>query len=668
MSFRHDFPLLRPIYNEWIGLDLLSPVRSPAPASTMMMASFQRRKPQDKAPVSHPVEQQSSSNKVDDSPREISIIRPPDGHTENTSSVGIPSYANPPFLPTEKPSNDLAKPHHHQQEQQEQQSLLYVSRSKRAAHVRPSEEEVEDDDDAEDEAAAAEARRKLRLSYIKTAARAIDEGETTPAFETTNTTASSTRTMADKMPTFPALPRNPDGVMGDNKPQTKPDLQPQKVAVDPPHRSPPATSLAAPVSPPLQAGPSPASPLSPSSVMPPPSSTTTTSATSNNNATTRDVATSVASAAAAVAMQQQHQQHHRGVPHVYHDFASIPDSVGYVRKKTGGVTQPFPEKLHELLEKESTPDFHENVQAIVGWLPHGRAFLVRKPKEFTRDIMPKYFRQTKLTSFQRQLNLYGFRRITQGTDAGAYYHELFLRGRPQLCLRMVRQKVKGTGHKQPADAQTEPNFYALPPTTGSAANSPAIPQPLAPASPPPRPTSPPVAVSSRPSIMDEMSPGTAGVHGAASLLKGLAAGVAPSKLSSINPHSAVPFLGPPAETFDGSKTKAIGSPMASTTQSFRMLTTYKLNNDKDEAKDSQREQGQTAFPSAPPPRSSYSSLLWGGGAPAPSPPAQVPAPSPAPAASFLWPHANPTRGRLESEAPKGDKKAEDPPEAGQEAV
>jgi hypothetical protein len=27
---------------------------------------------------------------------------------------------------------------------------------------------------------------------------------------------------------------------------------------------------------------------------------------------------------------------------------------------------------------------------------------------------------------------------------------------------MVRQKVKGTGHKQPADAKTEPNFYLMP--------------------------------------------------------------------------------------------------------------------------------------------------------------------------------------------------------------
>ena len=53
-------------------------------------------------------------------------------------------------------------------------------------------------------------------------------------------------------------------------------------------------------------------------------------------------------------------------------------------------------------------------------------------------------------------------RITQGADGGAYYHELFLRGRPNLCARMARQKVKGTGHKQPTDIASEPNFYAMP--------------------------------------------------------------------------------------------------------------------------------------------------------------------------------------------------------------
>ena len=72
------------------------------------------------------------------------------------------------------------------------------------------------------------------------------------------------------------------------------------------------------------------------------------------------------------------------------------------------------------------------------------------------------FRQTKFASFQRQLNLYGFRRITTGKDKGGYYHELFLRGRTLLALKMQRTKVKGTGARKPSQPDTEPDFYAMP--------------------------------------------------------------------------------------------------------------------------------------------------------------------------------------------------------------
>ena len=144
--------------------------------------------------------------------------------------------------------------------------------------------------------------------------------------------------------------------------------------------------------------------------------------------------------------------------HIYHDYSGIADTENYTRKKTGGVSTPFPEKLMDMLDKESL--IHPE---IVTWCSHGRAFIMHKPKIFAAKIMGVYFKQSKLTSFQRQLNLYGFRRITQGVDAGAYYHELFLRGRHQLCMRMQRQKVKGVGHKQPTDVSTEPNFYAMKP-------------------------------------------------------------------------------------------------------------------------------------------------------------------------------------------------------------
>lgn len=102
-----------------------------------------------------------------------------------------------------------------------------------------------------------------------------------------------------------------------------------------------------------------------------------------------------------------------------------------------------------------------------------------------------------MTSFQRQLNLYGFVRLTAGKDRGAYvlvllnlssprhsphphcnshtlsptllpfnsyYHELFLRSRPDLCPNMTRTRVKGNGMKAASSPQTEPNFYAMEPS------------------------------------------------------------------------------------------------------------------------------------------------------------------------------------------------------------
>ena len=109
----------------------------------------------------------------------------------------------------------------------------------------------------------------------------------------------------------------------------------------------------------------------------------------------------------------------------------------------------------------------------------------------------RYFRQSKLTSFQRkfpqaarrqfllfncsllmsvlakpklklslyslgQLNLYGFRRLTVSEDRGGYYHELFLRGRPDLHKLITRVRVKGTGCKYKSSPATEPNFYSFP--------------------------------------------------------------------------------------------------------------------------------------------------------------------------------------------------------------
>lgn len=118
----------------------------------------------------------------------------------------------------------------------------------------------------------------------------------------------------------------------------------------------------------------------------------------------------------------------------------------------------FPVKLHNMLnqvEKQGLAD-------VVGWAPHGRCFLVRSKEAFASRILSRWFRQSKFASFQRQLNLYGFKRITTGPDKGGYYHELFLRSKIFLCHRIERVKIKGSKPGRiKAYADAEPDFYKM---------------------------------------------------------------------------------------------------------------------------------------------------------------------------------------------------------------
>jgi hypothetical protein len=104
----------------------------------------------------------------------------------------------------------------------------------------------------------------------------------------------------------------------------------------------------------------------------------------------------------------------------------------------------FPQKLFMLLEKES-PE-------IIGWIPNGKGFRINNIDEFQSSIIPKYFKHTKFTSFQRQLNLYGFRRVTKGEDQGAYFHPKFIYGRSDSVYEIRRLPGKTDYQTQLSDA------------------------------------------------------------------------------------------------------------------------------------------------------------------------------------------------------------------------
>lgn len=143
----------------------------------------------------------------------------------------------------------------------------------------------------------------------------------------------------------------------------------------------------------------------------------------------------------------------------YVDSASIPDPAVSV---AGSSRHCFPSRLYRMLVEVE----EQGLSDVVSFLPHGRSFLVHKQERFVKEFLPRYFGgQTKWSSFSRQLNLYGFLRVTSGQDVGAYYHELFLLGRPKLIRYMKRvgapHGLDRRRYKLPDG--DDPDFYAMKP-------------------------------------------------------------------------------------------------------------------------------------------------------------------------------------------------------------
>lgn len=96
------------------------------------------------------------------------------------------------------------------------------------------------------------------------------------------------------------------------------------------------------------------------------------------------------------------------------------------------IPMSFPQRLMDILNDEEHSD-------VISWLPHGKGFIMYKKKKFAAQVLPKYFKQSKFTSFTRKLNRWGFVRVTRGPETGAYYHQFFQRGNLRLCMQMSCQ-------------------------------------------------------------------------------------------------------------------------------------------------------------------------------------------------------------------------------------
>lgn len=118
----------------------------------------------------------------------------------------------------------------------------------------------------------------------------------------------------------------------------------------------------------------------------------------------------------------------------------------------------FPAKLHVIL---SNPEYHD----VISWLPHGRSFRILQLQAFEERILPKYFRHGRYPSFTRQLNGWGFRRITEGPEYNSHYHELFICGKPEMVDQMRRLTSKDMAKRKSSEQSSTapPDFHSMPP-------------------------------------------------------------------------------------------------------------------------------------------------------------------------------------------------------------
>lgn len=91
---------------------------------------------------------------------------------------------------------------------------------------------------------------------------------------------------------------------------------------------------------------------------------------------------------------------------------------------------------------------------LITWDPSGGSFHVYDQARFSREILPRYFKHNNFASFIRQLNMYGFRKVSSiehgslknERDDIEFAHPHFLRGQESL-LEMIKRRAPDVQQK-----------------------------------------------------------------------------------------------------------------------------------------------------------------------------------------------------------------------------
>lgn len=125
-----------------------------------------------------------------------------------------------------------------------------------------------------------------------------------------------------------------------------------------------------------------------------------------------------------------------------------------VRERISGPNKTRPQFVGKMWQMVNNPANHEYIR----WMPDGRAIQIVNRDAFEKVILPKYFKHNNLSSFVRQLNMYGWHKV-QDLNSGTmnsneenwqFQSPYFIRGHEELLDHIVRNKAQR--HEEESDA------------------------------------------------------------------------------------------------------------------------------------------------------------------------------------------------------------------------